>query len=91
MDGAAKSRRLAGVPQSRSGRPMIYAASLGELTKESPFLLRDWVDADSQGRSLERAISLAFLTESSEGCAPIEKSFKAEAAERKITIVTEES
>jgi branched-chain amino acid transport system substrate-binding protein len=81
----------------RTGKIMIYAASVGEIAKESPLFFRDWGDADSQGASLSKAVSeaghkrIGFLSESSEGCLAITKSFKAECERRGISITTEET
>ncbi len=72
-------------PVKRSNRMMFYAASIGDIATESPFFFRDWGDADSQGKSLAQAAAsrgqkrFALLSEASEGCAAIEKSFDGEA------------
>lgn len=81
----------------RASKVMIYAASLGDIAKESPLFFRDWGDAESQGATLARAVAaaghknVAFLTETSEGCLVIQKSFLETAAAKNITVVAEES
>lgn len=60
---------------------MVYAASIGDVAKESPLFFRDWGDGDSQGATLAKAVHKAghsnvlFLTESSEGCQVLQGSF----------------
>ncbi len=81
----------------RAGKIMIYAASLSDVAKESPLFFRDWGDAESEGSTLVKALvkvghkRVAFLTETSEGCAAIERSFNGAASAAGLTIVAQES
>jgi branched-chain amino acid transport system substrate-binding protein len=81
----------------QSGKLMIYAASLGDIAKDNELFFRDWGDAESQGATLARAVSLSkyrkvvFLTEISEGCLSIQQSFEKEAEKYSLNIIADYS
>lgn len=80
-----------------SSKIMFYAASIGEVAKESPLFFRDWGDAESLGTLLAREISKAgyknivFLTETSEGCLSFQNAFIKAAEAFNLSIISEES
>lgn len=81
----------------RSGKIMIYHASLGDIAKESKLFFRDWGDAESQSHALlnrfveDRRKKAAYLGETSEACVFFDKMIRGEAATSKFELVASES